>query len=85
MGKEQITTPKAPSPAGPYSQGIIDGNYVFVAGQRPVDAFTGEMKEGIKEQTRQVILNIKKRARSSWLWFGRHCTDNSLLVRHFLF
>ena len=59
MGKEQITTPKAPSPAGPYSQGIIDGNYVFVAGQRPVDAFTGEMKEGITAQTRQVILNIK--------------------------
>ncbi len=57
--KEQIVTEKAPSPAGPYSQGIVADRFVFVSGQRPVDPATGEMKQGIKEQTRQVITNIQ--------------------------
>lgn len=57
--KKQIVTDQAPSPAGPYSQGILAGDLMFVSGQRPVDPATGEMREGIKEQTRQVITNIK--------------------------
>lgn len=59
MEKKQIVTSNAPSPAGPYSQGLEAGNLVFVAGQRPVDPATGEMKQGIKEQTRQVLKNIE--------------------------
>lgn len=57
--KIQIITENAPSPAGPYSQGILADNFVFVAGQRPADPATGEVKQGIKEQTRQVIANIE--------------------------
>lgn len=60
MGKKiRIVTEKAPSPAGPYSQGIIADRFVFVSGQRPSDPVTGELKQGIKEQTRQVITNIQ--------------------------
>lgn len=55
----QITTKNAPSPAGPYSQGLITDNFVFTAGQRPQDPVTGELKKDIKEQTRQVIKNIE--------------------------
>ena len=55
----QITTQGAPSPAGPYSQGIITDNFVFTAGQRPQDPVTGEISKDIKEQTRQVIKNIE--------------------------
>lgn len=54
-----ISTKNAPSPAGPYSQGIITEDYVFTAGQRPQDPVTGEIKKDIKDQTRQVIKNIE--------------------------
>lgn len=59
MEKKQIVTTNAPTPAGPYSQAIVVDKFVFVAGQRPQDPVTGELKEGIKEQTRQVIKNLE--------------------------
>ncbi len=57
--KQQIVTDKAPAPAGPYSQAIIAGDFVFVAGQRPQDPITGVIPADIKEQTRQCIENIR--------------------------
>jgi 2-iminobutanoate/2-iminopropanoate deaminase len=58
--KKQIFTENAPSPAGPYSQGIIAGQFVFVAGQRPADPKTNQIVEGgIEEQTAQVIKNLE--------------------------
>ncbi len=57
--KKEIITKNAPTPAGPYSQGILTDNYVFVAGQRPQDPKTGEIKKSVEEQTRQVIKNIE--------------------------
>ncbi|AEC52777.1 translation initiation inhibitor, putative [Pyrococcus sp. NA2] len=60
MSREIIYTEKAPKPIGPYSQAIKVGNFIFVAGQIPIDPKTGEIvKGGIKEQTRQVLENIK--------------------------
>ena len=59
MNKTEIRTNNAPSPAGPYSQGIVAGDYIFVAGQRPVDPKTGYIPEDIQGQTRQVIKNIE--------------------------
>lgn len=56
---KQIITENAPKPAGPYSQGILSNNYVFVAGQRPQDPVSKEIKQGIEEQTEQVIKNIE--------------------------
>lgn len=58
MEKKQIITANAPSPAGPYSQGIAVDRFVFVAGQRPADPKTGEIAEGIAAQARQVIENL---------------------------
>ncbi|ABL87592.1 endoribonuclease L-PSP [Pyrobaculum islandicum DSM 4184] len=58
--KEVIYTENAPKPIGPYSQAIKVGNMLFVSGQIPVDPKTGEVvKGGIREQTRQVMENIK--------------------------
>ena len=55
-----ISSPDAPPAIGPYSQGIRAGWYVFLSGQIPLVRDTGKFVEGIiKEQTEQVIANIK--------------------------
>ncbi|PVU68262.1 deaminase [Sulfolobus sp. SCGC AB-777_G05] len=57
---EIIFTQNAPKPVGPYSQAIKVGNTIYVSGQIPIDPKTGEVvKGGIREQTRQVLDNIK--------------------------
>lgn len=50
MDKEILSTNKAPAAIGPYSQGIAAGTFVFVSGQLPICAATGEMPEDIKAQ-----------------------------------
>ncbi len=55
-----ISSPHAPPAIGPYSQGIRAGHLVFLSGQIPLVRDTGKFVEGgIKEQTEQVIANIK--------------------------
>ena len=56
-----ISTPKAPAAIGPYSQAIDSGaGLVFLSGQLPIDPATGAFPEGgVKEQTRQSILNVQ--------------------------
>lgn len=58
--KKVISTTKAPSAIGPYSQAIQVGNLVYTSGQLPIDPSTGGFPDGgIKEQTRQSLLNIQ--------------------------
>lgn len=57
--KKEIISAKAPGAIGPYSQAVAAGNLIFVSGQLPINAATGEMPEDIKRQTRQSIENIK--------------------------
>ena len=60
MMKKVISTTKAPAAIGPYSQAIQVGNLVYTSGQIPIDPATGVFVEGgIKEQTRQSLLNVK--------------------------
>ena len=60
MSKTVITSPDAPPAIGPYSQGINTGSFIFLSGQIPLVRDTGKFPEGIiKEQTEQVIVNIK--------------------------
>ena len=54
-----IKTDKAPAAIGPYSQAIETGGLVFASGQLPINPATGEFPEGIKEQTRQSLMNAK--------------------------
>jgi len=57
---EVVFTDKAPKPVGPYSQAVIAGDFVFLAGQIPLDPETGELVGGgIREQTKRVLDNIK--------------------------
>ncbi|MEZ3533111.1 MAG: RidA family protein [Muribaculaceae bacterium] len=57
--KKELNSSKAPGAIGPYSQGVVAGNLVFVSGQLPINAETGEMPSDIKAQTAQSIENIK--------------------------
>ncbi len=55
-----VQTSKAPKPIGPYSQGIVEGGFVFTSGMIALDPETGKVVSGgIREQTRRVLENIK--------------------------
>ena len=60
MTKKAISTGRAPAAIGPYSQAIEANGFVYASGQLPIDPATGQFPEGgIKEQTRQSILNAR--------------------------
>ncbi|GAA0606606.1 RidA family protein [Virgibacillus siamensis] len=54
-----IYTNKAPEAIGPYSQAIQAGDFLYVSGQIPINPETGQVVEGIENQTEQVINNLK--------------------------
>ena len=56
--KKVINTDKAPKAIGPYSQAIEANGMLFISGQIPVNPATGNLAEGITDQTRQVMENI---------------------------
>jgi 2-iminobutanoate/2-iminopropanoate deaminase len=57
--KKIIKTDKAPEAIGPYSQAVVAGNIVFIAGQIAFSPETGEIRGDVSQQTRQVLENIK--------------------------
>lgn len=63
-----LSTKNAPAAIGPYSQAIEANGFVFASGQLPIDPATGAFPEGgIKEQTRQSILNAQAILQSAGL------------------
>ena len=71
MGKKVIQTNKAPQAIGPYSQASQAGDFLFLSGQIPLDPKTGELAKGdIREQTKQVLENIKGVLESQKLGMG---------------
>ena len=57
---QKVNTTKAPAAIGPYSQAIIVNGVLYTSGQIPLDPVSGTVVEGgIKEQTLQVIMNLK--------------------------
>ena len=59
MSKKQISTENAPGAIGPYSQAIATGNWVYTSGQLGLHPETGELAEGVQEQARQALNNVK--------------------------
>jgi 2-iminobutanoate/2-iminopropanoate deaminase len=58
--KTIINTNNAPAPIGPYNQAVVTGNIIFVSGQIPMDAATGEIiSSDIKAETKKVMENIE--------------------------
>jgi len=54
-----VFTEEAPKPGGHYSQAVVHNGLVFVAGQLPIDAKTGEKLTGsIEQQTEKCLMNV---------------------------
>ena len=58
MEKTVISTSGAPAAIGPYSQGWITENLIFISGQIPVDPATGEAPQGIAAQAERSCRNV---------------------------
>jgi 2-iminobutanoate/2-iminopropanoate deaminase len=60
MEKHVISTSRAPSAIGPYSQAVLaQGKFLFISGQvgmKPDGSLAGET---VEDQTRQIILNLR--------------------------
>jgi 2-iminobutanoate/2-iminopropanoate deaminase len=57
--KQSISSPDAPKAIGPYSQAIRAGQLLFLSGQIPLDAASGQIVEGdVAAQTRRVMENL---------------------------
>jgi len=60
MEKQIINTSNAPAPIGPYNQAVRTGNFLFVSGQIPLDAASGELiTSGIQDETEKVMQNLQ--------------------------
>lgn len=56
----EIQTDDAPESIGPFSQGIIQDNTIYVSGQGPIDPDTGDVVGATPgEQTQQTLENIE--------------------------
>lgn len=53
-----ISTEKAPSAIGPYSQAVVSGNLLYTSGQIPIIPETGELAQGLEAQAHQVFRNL---------------------------
>jgi 2-iminobutanoate/2-iminopropanoate deaminase len=59
MSKTIINTSLAPAPIGPYSQGVLSGNMLFISGQVCIDPAGGQLNnQDIQTETRQVMQNL---------------------------
>lgn len=57
--KQTIFTDKAPKPIGPYSQAILSGNTLYVAGQIAIDPETGKMDTlTIESEIQRILKNL---------------------------
>ena len=71
MPLKQISTDKAPSAIGPYSQGIIANGFLFTAGQIALDPVAGKIVDGgIVEQTERVMQNLQEVLRAGGASWG---------------
>jgi 2-iminobutanoate/2-iminopropanoate deaminase len=65
MTRKPVLSQEAPQPSGGYSQGIVAGGFLYLAGQGPYDPAGARVGETIAEQVRQVLGNLDAVARAA--------------------
>jgi len=57
---EELSTDDAPASIGPFSQGVRDGDTVYVSGQGPIDPDSGDVvSQDVQEQTARTLENME--------------------------
>ena len=71
-----ISTANAPAPAGHYSQGVVHGDLVYVAGQLPLDPASGELvaPDDIEAQAERTLRNVEAILVASGSGLNRVCS-----------
>ena len=60
MEKIIINTSKSPAPIGPYNQGILKGDTLYISGQIALNAESMKLNNrSINDETHQVMINLK--------------------------
>jgi reactive intermediate/imine deaminase len=68
---ESIAAADAPTAAGPYSQGLVTGDWIFLAGQGGFVPETGELvSDDIAGQTAQAFRNVEALLRAAGATLG---------------
>ena len=58
--RNAIVTERAPKPLGPYSQAVVEGELIFVAGQGCTNPRTGQLELGdVRSETKRTFQNIR--------------------------
>lgn len=57
--KKATLSINAPRPIGPYSQATISKNHIYISGQLPLSVETESLVDGIENQARQCLENLK--------------------------
>jgi 2-iminobutanoate/2-iminopropanoate deaminase len=77
-----ITTTGAPRAIGPYSQGVIEGGFLFTAGQVPLDPATGKLVGGdLTTSAERVLDSLEAILSESGLTFADVVRANVYLTR----
>jgi len=58
--RKAIVTEKGPKPIGPYSQAVVEGDFIFLAGQGCTNPETGELELGdARSETKRTFENVR--------------------------
>lgn len=65
MPKRPVSTPEAAPPGGPYSQAVIAGDHIYLAGAVPARPDGSRVQGTFEEQARQTFTNLQKVAEAA--------------------
>jgi 2-iminobutanoate/2-iminopropanoate deaminase len=86
LNKQVIYSDKAPKAIGPYSQGIMTGNTLYLSGQIAINPETGKIDtSSIENEIRQVLVNLGEVLKAAEMSFDNvvKTTIYTTDLRHF--
>ncbi|XGW04977.1 hypothetical protein V3C99_015843, partial [Haemonchus contortus] len=78
--RQIIHSANAPGAVGPYSQAVRVDNTIYISGSLGLDPKSGDLKQGIKEQTHQSLKNIGEILKAAGVGYGNVVKTTVLLA-----